>query len=217
MTKDCYLLDKSQLNIGIHACRANVNRLNDAARVTLSGGKPAISYCLWSIAVEEFGKLACLLEAPPSHEKPDQFEVPEWLFGKGKGKECHKSKFNTGLRKLEELNCAANPCPVVFRVLTNTAKKTFTLQHGKRKVSGPAGTTGDYVDMSPEVLSPQDRFELLYVDWDANSGVWLVPEQLVTSIDGVRAQFTSDEKSLREAIEQLSNATSKLKRLVGMV
>ena len=109
-----YQLTIAEIKNGIALCMGNSLRLlNDAECLLNHSGSEGISYALWSLAVEEYGKGLLLKQGIKNLDEQNLVQVDcEWFRGK------HQFKFVTGYKNLHELHKSGFAS--VIKILYNT-------------------------------------------------------------------------------------------------
>jgi AbiV family abortive infection protein len=199
-----FKLTVREIEKGISLCMGNSLRLlNDAECLLNHGGSEGISYALWSLAVEEYGKGLLLKQGIKNQDEQNLVQVDcEWFGGK------HQIKFETGYKNLHELHKSGFAS--VIKVLRNTNLSSIrTLTDTLRpeiEISVAPGITGEFEEIAPEIppleQKPKLRFRLIYVDWDNDKRSWLDPQGNLNAA-ALTAQSTIKREDIQTAIECL--------------
>lgn len=148
-----YFLTEDQVTKGIELCKGRITSLlNDAENIckVVNNSKNAVG--LYTIAIEECGKLLLLQDALQVQRNPDgKIALDVEIFGKGKGHT--KIKFNR-----------------ILTVLPDSCKTVGNI------VGGFSSAFSDAFQKTKEDISTdfQIRKDIFYVDWDDTKNDWKV-------------------------------------------
>lgn len=169
-----YILKDTEISEGITLCEMKVLSLLKSAEI-LASNQEAIrtSLALYTLAVEEFGKLLLSNRCLSIEGK---YLVPKDLF---QGNRAHQNKFKEAMADLPP------PCTDLLRSIRvpYNASQQYTAipnpdQKGKKQtVLIPARTSGLFTDTTRQdnvkPIELGERFDVFYVNWDDKEHQWV--------------------------------------------
>ena len=167
-----YIIKKEDVEKGTKLCLQNIySILNDVGIICSNKGSERTAVVLYTIAVEEFGKILLLrsyLNTEPREN--NYYKVNKSIFGKGKG--SHEEKFVIAIKSLPEVCIAYQRMdvyeneyilPLTYREeLLHLRKKIDELKSGFGSVKGSIQLAFDF----------EMRKNLLYLDWNEKLMKW---------------------------------------------
>lgn len=145
-------MTQNQIEEGITRCKSKIdNLLYDAETICNKRNTATVAVGLYTIALEECGKLLLLQDVLTTSANPDgTFNVNEEIFGRGRGGHT-TSKFNRILHYLPD------PCKLLGNIVGGFS----------------SGFSDEFQKTKEDVLTDfQARKNIFYVDWDDSNQKW---------------------------------------------
>lgn len=161
-------------------------------------GHRGLSYSLWSLAVEEYGKALFFSEKKNGEIKKSIFRD-------------HKEKFEKGFGKIKDI--IGSTFREIVTVTQNASANVVIVSYSGKVIFIGAGVTGEFEDttngsLEALQLDPDLRFRFLYVGWDESKREWVTPEPKHET-RGMKAYQTISKNDLEKAINSLKSIINK--------
>lgn len=201
-----YPISKEKLVEGITKCLKNTSQFLELSRYSMEQlDNDSLSLGIYSYALEEFGKSLRLKDY--LQNDLESYDIPMWIFGRGRHPEDKNAHSEKITRAIEELGDEFNKVYPGIRIL-DELKYTETIDLGidNAQISKPSGTTGTFEDITNEPIPIDFNFRKLYffIDWDCDLEDWKKrPKAVHTDFDNLISKFSTKINQIQQYVNNL--------------